>query len=79
MKTKAMCRGCRDDYYNRNREGGCWMFGNARVVTRVRVGTWEPPPYHPNRAQKCLSCYNPDGYSMLKLDDCRVRDTPFPE
>ena len=71
-KTKAMCSGCRDDYYN-EREG-CWSFKRAKVVKRIRVGTWEPPPYDKERAQACLSCFNPDGSSMLQLDDCRVAD-----
>jgi hypothetical protein len=72
VKNREMCRGCRDDYYNANREGGCWSFGGARVVKRVQVGTWEPPPYAKERAKRCLSCYSPNGYSMLKLDDSRV-------
>ena len=72
-KDKTMCCGCRDDYYNHARTDGCWMYGKANVVTRVRVGTWEPPPYAKDRAEKCLSCFNPDGYSMLKLSDCRVK------
>ena len=78
-KSKAMCSGCRYDFYNRVRKGGCWCFDNATIVTRVRVGIWEAPPYHPDRAAECLSCFNPEGSAMLKTDDCRVRDTPFPE
>lgn len=73
MKTKQMCQGCRDDFYNHNREGGCWSFKTAKIVKRVRVGIWEQPPYSKDRAEKCLSCYRPDGYAMLKLDDCRVQ------
>jgi Zn finger protein HypA/HybF involved in hydrogenase expression len=23
-KVKALCSGCKNDYYNHNREGGCW-------------------------------------------------------
>lgn len=30
-KTKSMCSGCRDDYYNRNRDGGCWSFAKAKI------------------------------------------------
>ena len=73
-KSKAMCSGCRDDYYNHNREGGCWCFKTAKIVTRIRVGIWELPPYGKNRKEKVLSCYSPDGYAMLKLDDCRVKE-----
>ena len=77
-KTKNMCSGCRDDFYNHNRKDGCWCFASAEIVTRIRVGIWENPPYHPNRAADCLSCYRPVGAAMLKTDDSRVRDTPFP-
>ena len=71
-KSKAMCCGCRDHFYNVNRVEGCWSFKNAKVVKRVRVGTWEPPPYSKDRAEPCLSCYRPEGYSMLELTDSRV-------
>ena len=74
MKSKAMCFGCRNDFYNRNREGGCWSFKTARIVTRVQVGIWEPPPYNSDRATKCLSCYSPDGYAMLESSDSRATD-----
>ena len=73
-KNKQMCRGCHDDFYNHNREGGCWCFENATIVERIQVGVWEPPPYKRDRAQKVLSCYRPQGYAMLKTDDCRVVD-----
>jgi hypothetical protein len=72
-KTKSMCCGCRDNYYNLNR-GGCWSFANAKIVKRVRVGIWEPPPYSKDRAEKCLSCYRPEGYAMLEVTDCRVKN-----
>jgi len=74
-KSKTMCLGCRDDYYNHSEKDGCWMFANAEIVTRVRVGTWEPPPYAKERAVKCLSCFTAQGYSFLPLDDCRVKTT----
>ncbi len=72
-KSKSMCSGCHQDYYNHNRDGGCWSFKLATVVRRVKVGTSEPPPYSKTRAEKCLSCYSPDGgHSMLELTDSRV-------
>ena len=73
-KSKSMCTGCRDDYYNHNREGGCWSFASARVVERVQVGIWEPPPYSPDRKQECLSCFQPEGFVMLEPTDPRVRE-----
>jgi hypothetical protein len=74
-KNKSMCRGCRNDFYNHSQKDGCWCFNDATIVERIQVGTWEPPPYEKNRAQKVLSCYHPKGYAMLKTDDCRVVDS----
>jgi len=71
-KCKEMCVGCRDDFYNHNRDEGCWSFKNAEVVTRIQVGTFEPPPYSKTRKKKVLSCFSPEGSSMIKTDDCRV-------
>ena len=42
-KSKQLCRGCRDDFYNGNNKLGvaeCWMFKKAEVVTRYRLGWW---------------------------------------
>ena len=70
-KSRSMCSGCRDDYYNRNREGGCWCFATATVVTRTSVGTWQPPPYK-WMPQKTLSCHHPEGLHWIGKDDCRL-------
>ena len=71
-KSKSMCVGCRDDFYNHNRPEGCWMFEKAKVVQRVQVGTWEPPPYS-QKPRSVLSCFHSEGCSMLDLDDCRLK------
>lgn len=68
-----MCGGCYNDFYNHRQSDGCWSFENATIVKRVRVGTWEPPPYAKERATPCLSCYHAEGSSMLELTDCRVK------
>ena len=37
---RAMCSGCRDDYYNTaNAPEGCWMFKSAKVVDKVGHAT----------------------------------------
>ena len=71
-KSKDMCNGCRNSYYNANREDGCWSYKKAKVVKRLRVGTWQPPPYHWH-PETVLSCYHAEGYSMLSKDDCRIK------
>jgi hypothetical protein len=70
-KSKAMCSGCREDFYNHNQPDGCWCFAGAKIVTRMCVGTWQPPPYV-WRPEEVLSCFSPEGSSMIKRNDCRV-------
>ena len=70
-KSKVICEGCRNDYYNR--DGGCWHFGRATVVTRTQVGTWQNPPYK-WLPRKTLCCHTaPDGRHWIKRDDPRVK------
>ena len=71
-KTKLMCSGCRDDFYNHNRDGGCWSFARAKIRKRMIVGTWENPPYNENRLESKLSCYAPEGQSIIEAGDCRI-------
>ena len=33
-KSKSMCSGCYNNFYNLNREGGCWSFAKAKIVKR---------------------------------------------
>lgn len=73
-KSKQMCSGCRDDFYNQDRDGGCWSFEKAKVRLGVQVGTWEPPPYDKSRAREFLSCFNPIGYSTLAMNDVRIKE-----
>ena len=70
-KTLKLCSGCRDDYYNHCQPDGCWSYANAKVVQRQRVSTWQPPPYEWSPETR-LSCYSPDGFSMLPRDDSRI-------
>ena len=70
-KDKTMCRGCRDDYYNQNRDKGCWLFASAEIIERTAVGTWDNPPYKWN-PRKYLSCYHRSGEHLLKRDDVRM-------
>jgi hypothetical protein len=75
-KTKNMCRGCRDDYYNQAERSGCWCFEKAEVVTRTKVGYWQPPPYR-WEPQVTLSCHRPEGYAWIEQNDVRIqKDQP---
>lgn len=51
-KSKAMCDGCRENYYNgvgecpisgKANTKECWHYESARVVRRFRIGWWTPP------------------------------------
>ena len=77
MKTKDMCQGCRDNYYNQpgnSTSGECWMYASAVIVERTSVGTWEPPPYK-WRPQKVLLCHHQDGLHWIKKNDPRIKDS----
>lgn len=70
-KSKQMCAGCRNNFYNLNVDGGCWSYKSAKIVTKVEVGTWQNPPYIWNPV-KILNCYYKQGSSFLEKKDCRV-------
>lgn len=65
----TLCHGCRDDYYNHGNNsttGRCWMFENAKVVTRYRIGWWTQPT-QPGAFTKVntLSCHAAPGQYAL--------------
>lgn len=73
-KTRELCRGCREDFYNGNNDLGvkeCWSFRGARVVERMRVGAWESPPYKWT-PQTTLHCHSPEGGVMITRKDPRI-------
>lgn len=46
LKSKAMCEGCRNNYYNTPGPHGapqCWSYKDAQVVRRWRIGWWTQP------------------------------------
>lgn len=75
MKTKQLCGGCQEDFYNQPRNsqtGECWMFSGAKVVQLTKVGTWQNPPYK-WEPQTILNCHNPKGEHWINKDDPRIR------
>lgn len=69
---RSLCRGCTEDYYNQTEPNGCWLLGDAQVVIRSGVGTFQEPPYSWN-PQKTLSCNRPEGLHWLEKSDCRMK------
>lgn len=66
QKTKQLCRGCRNNYYNGEGADECWCYPNAKVVTRYKIGWWtqptEPGAY---REVQTLDCHHATGqYAM---------------
>jgi len=39
-KSKALCSGCTDDFYNGQGAAECWLYKDAKVVKRFRIGWW---------------------------------------
>lgn len=70
-KTKAMCQGCRNDFYNGKNDLGvseCWSFKTAKIETRYRIGHWTPMDRPENfHKERVLGCYHQPGrYVWLK-------------
>jgi|SRR6185295_3929267 len=65
LKTKSLCSGCRDNFYNGNNPLGvseCWSFKNAKVVKRWRIGWWTPQDKKENFDRvSTFSCYHAPG------------------
>ena len=62
-KTKSMCSGCRDNFYNGNNSLGvaeCWHFKDAKVVQRVIIHRDQMPPYRNLKTEPTLSCWYGD-------------------
>jgi len=64
-KCKALCRGCRNDFYNGNNDMGvkeCWSFKGAKVAKRWRIGWWtsmdRPENFH---EVTTLDCFHQTG------------------
>jgi hypothetical protein len=68
-KSKAMCEGCRDDYYNGKNERGikeCWMYAGAKVVRRFKIGWWTQPSSRDAFEEvTTLGCHNAAGRYAL--------------
>ena len=64
-KSKKLCEGCDDNYYNHNREEGCWCYDTAKVVKRKMVSVDDIPPWD-HEPIEVLSCFNVKRYVMIK-------------
>jgi len=75
LKSKLMCSGCHDDFYNCGGVTGmtnhCWSFDSAEVVKGIKIGTWQRPPYKKVPIIQKLSCFHFDNNNrcFVKLPD----------
>ena len=72
-KTKQLCVGCRDNYYNNavtSNTGECWSFESARVVKKKFVPLDLRPPWN-MPAETTLSCYRKKGYVAVRPEVMR--------
>lgn len=54
-KSKYLCNGCGEDWYNQNKVGGCWSYERAKVV--LKDVYYSKNQVVPNPKWK-LSCYH---------------------
>ena len=59
QKSQQLCHECCDDY--RNKEGECWCYVYATLVTRTRIDPQQRPPYQWT-PQETLSCHRPNDF-----------------
>jgi len=64
-KSKGMCVGCRQDFYNGKNDLGiaeCWRYKDAHVVKRWRIGHWTPMDTRANFSRvTVLNCFHRPG------------------
>lgn len=79
-KSKALCRGCRDDFYNGQGASECWSFKDAKVVTRYRIDWWTQPTTRSAFTKVAtLDChYAPGKYGHYKELPAHLAAAPAP-
>ena len=61
-KTKDLCRGCRNDFYNGEGAAECWSYKDAKAVRRWRLGWWvQPTTAGVFKRVDTLGCHNAPG------------------
>lgn len=62
-KSKDLCRGCYDDFYN-SAPGGCWSYEDATVTRKKFVHIDQVPPWK-NQPVWTLSCHRKQRYVVV--------------
>ena len=61
---KKHCIGCRNDFYNGKNPHGveeCWHLKDAKLVWRIPIGNYEPPPYRNKKKVRKPHCFHESG------------------
>ena len=69
-KSRELCSGCRDNFYNGNNDLGineCWCFEDSNVVKKKKVDINQRPPWDQG-AIWVLSCCRMKGYVFVGPD-----------
>jgi len=68
-KSRRMCHGCNDDFYNGNNDYGikeCWSFESADVTMTRKIPIEMRPPWDSIPLVPRLSCFRKKGYVFFK-------------
>lgn len=66
-KTKELCSGCHQNFYNGHNNFGikeCWSFRSAKVVKKKFVHKNHVPPWN-HAAETTLSCFQKPDYTSV--------------
>jgi len=65
-KSKSLCDGCRDNFYNGEGAAECWSFKKAEVVRRWKLGWWTAPTQPAAFVEvETLNCHHAPGRYAL--------------
>jgi len=67
-KSKTLCIGCNDDFYNGKNDLGieeCWCFEDAEIVEKRKVPITMRPPWDGLPLEPRLSCFRQKGYVFI--------------
>ena len=69
VKTKALCSGCYNDFYNHGGGGadGCWSYDSAEVCKKAFIHLSAMPPWVV-KPQTTLTCYKKSKHIAVDPD-----------
>ena len=70
-KSKTLCIGCNDDFYNGKNNLGikeCWLFEGAEIVKKRKVPITMRPPWDGLPLEPRLYCFRQNGYVFIPED-----------